>query len=58
MENGFQIFDEMYQQWQPEIQQYFNQLPPHIQETIRQSGIDIQSLEHLKDIAEHYEEEN
>jgi hypothetical protein len=33
-----------------EVQQYFNSLPKMIQETIKQSGTKIQTLEELKQI--------
>lgn len=36
-----------------EIQRYFHALPPYIQETIQQTDIDIQSLDDLKDVANH-----
>lgn len=48
-------FNEIYQQWSPEIKEYFDKLPPSIQETIKQSGTKIQTLDHLKDIAENYQ---
>lgn len=37
---------------QNQMQQYFNQLPSYIQENIEQSGIEIQSMEQLKNCAE------
>lgn len=48
-------FAETYQQWSPEIKEYFDQLPPSIQETIKQSGTKIQTLDHLRDIAKNYQ---
>ena len=38
------------------MRQYFNSLPPYIQETIRQSGIDIKSLDELESCAKHMSE--
>lgn len=37
-----------------ELCQFFDSLPSYVQETIMQSGVEIQSLEQLKKIAEEY----
>ncbi len=37
-----------------DVQDYFNSLPEYIQENIMQSGVEIQSVNHLKELAEHY----
>lgn len=37
-----------------DVQEYFNSLPEYIQENIMQSGIEIQSVNHLKELSEHY----
>lgn len=36
----------------PAMQQYFNALPPYVQENIKQAGTDICSLEELQRCAE------
>lgn len=36
----------------PAMQQYFNSLPPSVQENIKQAGTDICSLEELRSCAE------
>ncbi len=36
----------------PEIQQYFQSLPPYIQETIYQSGVEITSKQQLQQCAD------
>lgn len=38
----------------PEMQQYFNTLPPMVQETIIQSGAKVNSLDDLKQVAEQF----
>ena len=37
-----------------DVQDYFNLLPEYIQENIMQSGVEIQSVNHLKEMVEHY----
>ncbi len=36
----------------PAMQQYFNSLPPYVQENIKQAGTDIRNLEELRSCAE------
>lgn len=43
---------------QPDVQRYFDQLPSFLQENIMQSGIEIQSVSHLEQIANNMLEEN
>lgn len=37
---------------QPDIQKYFSELPAFIQESIMQSGVTIESEQHLRELAE------
>lgn len=36
------------------MQQYFNTLPTNLQETIKQSGIELHNEQELKNCAEHF----
>lgn len=43
---------------QQEAEEYFETLPKYIQENIMQSGLEIQSVNHLKELSEHYKTED
>ncbi len=36
----------------PQMKQYFNSLPAYVQESIKQSGIEVRTLEDLRSCAE------
>ncbi|MBQ2676328.1 MAG: hypothetical protein IJF54_02865 [Clostridia bacterium] len=38
-----------------DVQQYFNTLPPAVQETVIQSGVQITSVDHLKQVVENFQ---
>ena len=42
----------------PNMKQYFDTLPPSVQETIMQSGVQVDSLEQLKACAENFMKKN
>lgn len=37
-----------------DVERYFNSLPEYIQENIMQSGIEIESVSHLKQLEQNY----
>ena len=39
----------------PDMKQYFSSLAPVIQESIEQSGVDFESLDHLRSFVKHLE---
>ena len=39
-----------------DVERYFNSLPEYIQENIMQSGIEIESVSHLKELEQHYKD--
>ena len=42
----------------PAMKQYFDTLPTSVQETIVQSGVEVNSVEQLKQCAEHFLQKN
>ena len=42
----------------PAMKQYFDTLPTSVQETIVQSGVEVNSVEQLKQCAEHFMQKN
>lgn len=42
----------------PAMKQYFDTLPKNVQETIVQSGVEVSSLEQLKQCAQHFMQKN
>lgn len=48
----------MFRSENSEMQRYFSSLPHFIQESIHQSSVEINSIEDLKNLACHLQEEN
>ena len=43
---------------EPAMKQYFDTLPVSVQETIMQSGVEVNSLDQLKQCAQHFMQKN
>lgn len=54
-DKGNQNWNVPTEQMSTEMKKYFDGLPAYIQENIMQSGIAVESLEHLKRLARQYE---